>query len=286
MGKEILSNACPGKKRVSMSRCLISIFMGLCSLTFIVPFYYMFSNAMKTKTEYYLNQFALPRSWNWKAFSTMITNYKIFRYMYHSVIIVVLTVCTVIPISVCSSYTFAKYRFRGKNAIYLLMIACMTIPMQVIAIPIYIGFGKFNLVNTYAGMLLVNLGMMCGCVVMMSSFFQGIPNELLDEAKIDGCGFFASILHVVIPVGLPAILIEVILTVTNVWNDLFMPQVLLTKTNVKPIMVALTELTNKYQTEPTYMMAGLFMCSMPTLLVFLIFQKYIMRGVLLGAIKG
>lgn len=280
------SKVCQPKKNVSLSRWLISIFMGLCSITFIVPFYYMFVNAMKSKTEYYLNQFSLPSTWNWKAFSTMIVNYKIFRYMAHSAIIVALTVCVVIPISVCSSYTFAKYRFRGKNVIYLAMIACMTIPMQVIAIPIYIGLGKINLVNTYAGILLVNMGMMCGSVVMMSSFFKGIPDELLDEAMIDGCGYFGSILHVVIPIGLPAISIEIILMITNTWNDLFIPQILLTKANVKPIMVALTELTQKYQVEPTYMLAGLLMCSLPTLLVFLVFQKHIMKGVLIGAIKG
>ena len=134
--------------------------------------------------------------------------------------------------------------------------------------------------------LAMALGMMCGSVVMMSSFFKGIPDELLDEAMIDGCGYFGSILHVVIPIGLPAISIEIILMITNTWNDLFIPQILLTKANVKPIMVALTELTQKYQVEPTYMLAGLLMCSLPTLLVFLVFQKHIMKGVLIGAIKG
>ncbi len=274
------------KKKTDVTKWLVSVFMGFCSLTFIVPFYYLFVNAMKGKTEYYLSQFALPKTWKWQTFIIMIKNYKIFNYMRNSTIIVLITLCIVIPISVCSAYTFAKYRFSGSNAFYMMMIACMTIPPQVTAIPMYIGLGKMKLVSTYAGMALVNMGMMCGAIVMMTSFFRTIPDELLDEAKIDGCGYFSSVWHVIVPVGKPAISIETILLITNVWNDLFMPQIMMQKKAVKPIMVAITELTSKYSNEPTYIMAGLFMCSIPTLVVFLVFQKYIMKGVLVGAIKG
>lgn len=268
-------------------RILMSVIMGLGCISFIAPFLYMLFNALKTKTEYYLDPFSLPpNELHWESFEIMIKNFHLFKYMGHSALIVLLAVILVIPISVCVSYTFAKYKFRGSNFLYLLMIACMTIPPQVTVVPLFIMLGKAKLLNTFASIGLVNMGLMCGCTVMMTSFFRSIPNELLDAATIDGCGYFGTIWNVVVPVGKPVIVIQLILLITSTWNDLFYPQVLLQKNTVKTAMVAITELVGKYDQEPTYQMAALLLCAIPTLVIFMIFQKFIIKGALEGAVKG
>lgn len=278
------------KKKITKERIIrwiMSLIMGIGSISFIAPFIFMLSNALKTKTEYYLDPFSLPpNELHWESFQVMIKNFHLTRYMGHSAMIVIIAIITVIPISVCVSYTFAKFKFRGSNFLYLLMIASMTIPPQVTIVPLYIIFGKMKMLNTFGAIGLVNMGLMCGCTVMMTSFFRSIPNELLDAATIDGCGYFRTVWNVIIPVGKPVISIQLILLITSVWNDLFNPQVLLQKNEVKTAMVAISELYGKYDQEPTYQLAGLLICCIPTLVIYLLFQKYIIKGALEGAVKG
>ena len=274
-------------KKEDVIKWIMSIIMGVGCISFIAPFVYMLSNALKTKTEYYLDPFGLPpNALHWESFEVMIKNFHLFRYMGHSALIVLIAIILVIPVSVCVSYTFAKFKFRGSNLLYLLMIACMTIPPQVTVVPLYIALGRLGILNSFASIGLVNMGLMCGCTVMMTSFFRSIPNELLDAATIDGCGYFGTVWNVIVPVGKPAIAIQLILLITTVWNDLFYPQVLLQKNEVKTAMVAITELVGKYDQEPTYQLAALLICCIPTLVVYLFFQKYIIKGALEGAVKG
>lgn len=266
---------------------LIVIIMALLGLSFIYPFYYLFINSVKGMTEYYKTPFAWPSGeFDWNTYKTMLSNFKILKYFGHTLIVVLGTLIVVIPVSICTAFTFSKFKFRGSNFFYLLMVASMTIPAQVTAVPLYTIFGKLNLLNTYTGMIIANLSFMCGSTVMMSAFFKSIPNELLDAAKIDGCGYFQTIKNVVLPIGKPIIVVQVILTVNNIWNELFLSSIILQKSDVKTIMPALSDLIGQYIQQPTYSMAGMLLAAMPTLIVFILFQKQIVRGVLAGAVKG
>ena len=266
---------------------IIVIIMALLGCSFIYPFYYLFINSVKGMTEYYKTPFAWPNGeFDWNTYKAMLSNFKILKYFGHTLIVVIGTLIIVIPVSICTAFTFSKFKFRGSNFFYLLMVASMTIPAQVTAVPLYTIFGKLNLLNTYTGMIIANLSFLCGSTVMMSSFFKSIPNELLDAAKIDGCGYFQTIKNVVLPIGKPIIVVQIILTINNIWNELFLSSIILQKSNVKTIMPALSELIGQYSQKPTYSMAGMLLASLPTLIVFILFQKQIVRGVLAGAVKG
>ena len=264
--------------------CVLLVIVGV---IFIYPYFYLICNSLKTAVNYYKNDFALPSSpLAWDTYRTMIKGFKIFRYFKNTAIIAVISEIIVIPISVCTAYTFAKIRFKGLNGVYLLMVAAMTIPAQVTAIPIYIYFGKLGLNNTYWALILWNLTMICGCTVMMTSFFKTIPNELIDAARVDGCGYFGTIWNVIVPVGKPIIVIQIILNLTTIWNELFMSKILLQKASVKTVMVALSELNDKYAQKPTHTFAGMALAALPTILLFLIFQKHIIKDAAGGAVKG
>lgn len=275
------------KPKYSLWIWILAFILILIGVAFIYPYFYLFQNSFKTTTEYYLNDFGMPKfPLDWKTYKTIINGFKIFRYFKNTLIVALASEAIIIPISVCTAFTFAKLKFKGLNAVYLLMVACMTIPAQVTAIPIFIYFGKVGLNNTYWALIIWNLTLICGCTVMMTSFFKTIPNSLLDSAKVDGCGYFGTIWNVIVPVGKPIIVIQTILNLTSIWNELFMSKILLQKTSVKTIMVALSEMEDKYTENPTYAFAGMVLAAIPTVILFLIFQKYIIKDATAGAVKG
>lgn len=276
------------KKKITIPTILLMLLMAVIAFTFVYPFYYLFINSIKaTSLDFYKSPFSWPENGaTLKTYQTMIEGFKIFRYFGSTLIVVIGTIVLITPLSICTAFTFAKYRFRGSNFWYLMMVAAMTVPAQITIIPIFIAFGKLGLVNNYSGMILLNMGMICSTVVMMTSYFRGIPNELLDSARLDGCGYFRTIWNIVVPIGKPAITIQTILNVNVIWNNLFSSRIILQKQNVKMIMPAIADLVGKYEGEPTYMFAGMLLAVLPTLLVYLVFQKQIVRGVLAGSVKG
>lgn len=266
---------------------VISAILIIVGLIFMVPFAYLVFNSFKGTTEYIMKPFKLPDfPLDWKTYKVMLSNFKILKYFKNTAIVAVISEIIIIPISICTAFTFAKIKFRGSNLIYLLMVAAMTIPAQVTAIPVYIYFGKFGLINEYLGLIIWNLTLICGCTVMMTSFFKLIPNELLDSAKVDGCGYFGTVLHVVMPVGKPTIIIQIILNLTSIWNELFMAKIVLQKSSMRTVMVALTMLEDQYAEYPTYSFAGMVLAAIPTIVLFFVFQKYIIKDAMGGAVKG
>ena len=276
------------KKKITLPTIALMLLMAAIGFTFLYPFYYLFINSIKaTSLDFYKAPFSWPEHGSTlKTYKTMIEGFKIFRYFKSTLIVLLGTIVLITPISICTAFTFAKYKFRGSNFWYLMMVAAMTVPAQITIIPVFIAFGKLGLVNNYAGMIVLNMGMICSTVVMMTSYFRAIPNELLDSARLDGCGYFRTILNIVVPIGKPAITIQTILNVNVIWNNLFASRIILQKQGVKMIMPAIADLVGKYEGEPTYMFAGMLLAVLPTLLVYLIFQRQIVRGVLAGSVKG
>ena len=283
-----MKNSLKKKRLLSPGTIVLFIIILAVGATFLYPFYYLFVNSIKpTSLEFYKYPFSWPKDeMTLQTYKVMIENFKIFKYFGNTIVVLLGTLLLIMPIAVCTAFTFAKYRFRGSNFLYLMMVGAMTVPAQITAIPIYIAFGKLGLVNNFAGMIIVNLGMVCSSVVMMTSFFRAIPNHLLDSARLDGCGYFRTIWNIVVPIGKPAITIQLIMNVNVIWNNLFTSKILLQKADVKMIMPAIADLVGKYEGEPTYMMAGMLLAILPTLIIYLIFQKQIVNGVLAGSIKG
>jgi ABC-type glycerol-3-phosphate transport system permease component len=142
------------------------------------------------------------------------------------------------------------------------------------------------LVNTYWSVIFVYVGMFIPEVVLlMTSGFRGIPDELIEAAKLDGAGYFNILRYIVIPMGMPAIILCIIFYFIVTWNDLFTPMILLQSMDRRTVMVALAGLATRYAGDPTFQFAGLVLASIPAVLVYAVFQRYIIRGISLGATK-
>jgi ABC-type glycerol-3-phosphate transport system permease component len=184
------------------------------------------------------------------------------------------------------SYAFAKLRFRWTQPLYLAIVATLFIPAQVTMIPMYVLFAKVDLVNTYGGVILAYLAQFIPEVVMlMTANFRSIPNEMLEAGEIDGCRYHETLWHIIMPTGRAAIFLTIIFYFIVMWNDLFIPMVLIQKMDMRTVTVALATLIARYTGDPPYQFAGLLLSAVPALLVYVVFQQYIIKGLTAGAIK-
>lgn len=274
-------------KKIKISTIVQFLILLIIGLTFLYPIYYLMVNALKTNNGFYKDPAGLPvLPLQWKNFVVMFKNFKILKYIKNTLIVMLGSMLMYMPIAVCNSFTFAKYKFRGSNLLYFLMIAGMTMPGQVTAIPIYVGLAKVQLVDTYFGMMLCFLGMTFGATVMMTSFFRSVPTEVLESARMDGCGYFKTLWYMILPMAKPIIAIQTIIGFNGMWNALFMPKIMLRKDSVKMIMPAIADLVSTYEGSPVNLMAGMLIAIVPTLIVYMIFKKQIINGITAGAVKG
>jgi raffinose/stachyose/melibiose transport system permease protein len=256
------------------------------SASFLFPFYYMFVNAFKTTPEYYVSAFGLPRVFDWSNFATMISQFRIQINMLNSLFISLSTIALITVVGVLAAYVFAKRPFPGSGGVFLAIIFTMFMPNQVTLIPLYFLYSKINLINTPFSVIICFLAAgIPSCIMLLTAYFKGIPDELCEAAIIDGCGFFATIRNVIVPMGKPVIAVNATFVFLRTWNDFLTPLVLLTRKETQTVMVALSALVSRYSADPPYQMAGLLIATVPAVVMYLFFQKYLVEGVNAGSLK-
>jgi raffinose/stachyose/melibiose transport system permease protein len=247
----------------------------------------MFMNSVKSRTDYFINPFSVwGLKLTWDNYLTMISQFKILNLFANSFYISFFSIILLLCFGTVASYAFAKLKFTGKNFIYLLVISTLFIPVQATIIPLYVFFSRIHLVNTYWSVVFIYVGMFIPEVILlMTSTFRGIPDELIEAAKLDGAGFFDVLRYVIIPMGRSAIVLCIIFYFIVTWNDLFSPMILLQSMDKRTVMVALAALLSRYSGDPTFQFAGLVLASIPAILVYAVFQQYIIKGISAGATK-
>jgi ABC-type glycerol-3-phosphate transport system permease component len=145
---------------------------------------------------------------------------------------------------------------------------------------------KIHLVNTYWAVVLTYLGMFLPEVILlMTSTFRGIPDEMIEAAELDGAGYFGILRYIVVPMGMPAIILCIIFYFIVTWNDLFTPMILLQDMDIRTVVVALASLISRYTGDPTLQFAGLILTAIPAILIYAVFQQYIIKGISAGSTK-
>lgn len=275
------------KRAHRVKNSIIFILLSLLTLTFIYPVYYMFINSVKSRPEYFTNPFGIPReTLQFINFETMISQMHLFRLFLNSFIISVVTVVLMLVIGVFASYVFAKLEFKGKGIIYLAVIMTMFIPIQVTIIPLYGLFADAGFVDSYWSVSFSYVSIWIPeAILLMTATFRGILHELFESAEIDGCNYFQKIRHVVLPMGRAAIFLTIIFYFIMSWNDLFTPLIFLQSMDKQTVMVALAGLMGRYQGSPTLQFAGLLLGAIPALIIYILFQKQIIGGLTVGALK-
>jgi raffinose/stachyose/melibiose transport system permease protein len=270
------------KTKPKTSKILIFLALVILAISNLYPLLFVFLNSLKTRPEYLTNPFNLPDLGQlaWNNYVTMISQFQILKLFKNTLIISVLTIFFLLTFGIVASYAFSKIKFIGKDVIYFLIVSSMFVPVQVTIIPIYMLFSKIHLVNTYWAVVFTYLGMFLSeAILLMTATFRGIPDEIIEAAELEGAGYFDILRYVIVPMGRPAIVLCIIYYFIVTWNDLFTPLILLTDMDSRTVMVALASLISRYSGDPTFQFAGLFLAAIPAILVYAIFQKYIIKGI-------
>lgn len=192
-----------------------------------------------------------------------------------------------ILLGILTGYVFSKLRFRGSEALFIFIVAGMFYPPQIVLIPLFRLFNAVHLYDTLWPMIIVHAAFGIPiCTLVMRNFFAAVPNAIREAAIIDGANEWQVLVRVMLPVSLPAIAVLATLQFTWIWNDFLWPIIFTQSDEMRTIMVGLASLKGQYSVAYGVQGAMSIIASIPTLLVFIFFQRYFIRGLTLGSVKG
>jgi len=215
----------------------------------------------------------------------LFTRLNLARTFANSVVVTLGITLSSLVVNSMAGYAFAKLRFRGRDAIFRVLVAAMVIPAQVGMMPLFLMVKGLGLVNTPWGVMIPGLAGVFG-IFMIRQFALSIPDELLDAARIDGASEFRIYWTVVLPVLRPILVTMATFSVLSAWNDFMWPLIVLSDDRRYTLPVALASLVGEHVQDTELMMAGSVLTVLPVLIVFLVMQRSYVRGVLMGSVKG
>ncbi|BFH11676.1 carbohydrate ABC transporter permease [Paenibacillus melissococcoides] len=265
----------------------IALYAGLTclALLFLVPVYVLLVTSFKGLDEITLERmWALPKSLDWSGYREAVS--KLYPHLSNSFLLAVPATLLSALFGSMNGYVLSKWQFKGSNALFALMLFGMFIPYQSILIPLIQFMQRIHLYNSIPGLILIHVvyGLPV-CTLMFRNFYVAIPNEMLEAAKIDGCGFFGIYKNMMVPLSVTGFVVVGIWQFTNIWNE-FLFAVTMTTQKQQPIMVALQNLSGSQIVQWNVQMAGALLAALPTLLVYIFLGRYFIRGLLAGSIKG
>ena len=209
------------------------------------------------------------------------------KYILNSFIVASMTVVVDLVFSVFAGYSLSRFRYPGRKAIMTITLSAQVFPVVVIIISLYEFFSKFKLMNTYHGLSLADVAMSLPLSVwMLKSFCDSVPRSLDEAAKVDGCGRFMTMMRIVLPLLKPGMLAVGIYAFLMSWDDYMLGLVIMTKTPLKTLPVGISEtFLGEFGFDYAGMMTISVVASLPVLLLFLVFQKYMVAGLTGGAVK-
>jgi len=273
-------------KRIRLSRVAIYAVLILFCLFYLMPFYVMVITSLKPYEELNVTRmWELPKTLSIEglveAWQRVAPNFR------NSIEITVPAALISSVLGSINGYIFAKWRFRGSDTIFMLFMFGMFLPYQGILIPLVRTLQAFHLYGTQLGLILTH------CIfgipitaLLFRGYYAGIPDELLDAGKIDGCGFFRLYRHILLPISMPGFAVVLLWQFTSIWNDFLIGLVVLSNPSRAPVNVAVQNIAGSWSVEWNVQMSAALIAALPTIVVYLSMGKLFMRGLLAGAVKG
>jgi glucose/mannose transport system permease protein len=282
--------------RARVLRILLFTVIGLFALYYLLPLFVMVATSLKSLDEIRAGSLvSLPRAvtfepWlkAWQSACVGVLCDGLRSYVWNSVAMVVPAVLISTALGAINGYALTKWRFRGADTIFGLMLFGAFIPFQVVLLPMARTLGLLGLAGTVTGLVLVHTVYgLAFTTLFFRNFFVGVSNGIVQAAKIDGAGFFGVFFKVLLPMAPPAIVVTVIWQFTQIWND-FLFGVAFTVGDSNPVTVALNNVVNTSTGVKEYNvdMAAAIIAALPTLLVYVFAGRYFVRGLAAGALKG
>ena len=266
---------------------VIHIFLFTIAISCVFPLLWMIGSSLKTQSTIFSDVSLIPRQMHWENYYIAWKEGGFGRYFINSIFYTTAVVIGIIVVSSLAAYAFSRFNFQGKNLMFYAFMAAMMIPIPGSFVPLYVLLNKLHLRNTQLGYILcmINVGLSTS-IFLFKTFFDKMPRELEDAARIDGCTKFGIWWNVALPLAKPVLAVVVVFNALNVWNEYLLALLIFDSRSLMPLQVALMTFQGEYITRYHLLMAGLTITAIPIIIVYCLMQKYIVKGVTQGAIVG
>ncbi|MCY9665630.1 carbohydrate ABC transporter permease [Paenibacillus alginolyticus] len=276
-----------GKRRRGWGRGVINVGLTLYALVTLYPLIWLFMSALKSNEEFHSRPFLLPTVWKW---DNIVRAWKVSGMglsLWNSTVVTVASLVLTLVIGALAAFVLSRFEFKWKPFFMGLFLLGMLIPIHSTLVPLFIIMKKIGLLNTYGALILPYAAFELPLAIfVIAAYLITIPKEIEEAALIDGTGYWGIFFRMMLPLSLPALSTVAILGFLRFWNDFAFALVFISKPALKTVPLSLSAFATGYMTDYELTMAALAIAVLPTIIVFLLFQEQIMKGMTAGAVKG
>lgn len=271
----------PGNGKLAVHAVLL-----IGAVVMLVPFLWMLSTSVKTYAEsMHVPPVWLPSSWQFENYANVLDKINFGRYYLNTFLMTAGRTAGQLILCSFAGYAFACMRFPGKSVIFLVMLSVLMIPSQVIMIPSFVILRSLNWLDTFYALIIPGIFSAFG-TFLLRQFFMGLPKELEEAAKIDGCGYFGILTRVYLPLSVSALVSLAIFTIMAAWNDLQWPLIMTSEDDMRVLSIGISSFQGQNATDYPLLMAAAVMATLPIIIIFIFFQRYFIEGIAMSGIKG
>ena len=269
-----------------MKKYILYGFLIISGLVTLAPFIWMVSASFMYDghASVYPPRF-FPDKFTFDQYTALFSRLNIMRNLLNSLCISILVTGISLIFNSMAGYAFAKYRFKGKNKLFNLLLSSMIIPAQVTMLPLFLMLKEFGFINTYMALIIPGLANIFG-IFLIRQYALSIPDSLIESARLDGASDFQIYWKIILPLAVPILVTLAIFTFMGTWNDFLWPLIALNDSSMYTLPVTLANLMGEHTKDPELMMAGSVLTILPVIIVFLVLQKYYIKGIMMGSVKG
>lgn len=274
------------KRGILIKHVITHIILILGAVVMITPFLWMIITALKTYPEtIHVPPTFLPKNWQFQNFVKVFNQIDLLTYYKNTIIMVVGR--TIGQLFLCSltAYAFARMQFKGRNVLFVLVLALLMVPSQIVLIPSFVVMRQFGWIDTFYALIAPGIFSSFG-VFLLRQFFMAIPKELDESAKIDGCSYFGIYWRIILPLSKPAMVALAIFAIISTWNDFLWPLIVTNSDQMRVLSIGLASFQGQYVTDYPMLMTGGVLATIPMIIIFIFLQKYFIEGISLTGTKG
>ena len=274
-----------GKRRIWKSVLYQAAATGIGLLVIFPVLYALGTSFMKSTEILSLNPRMLPRRIDFSNYHAVWENTMMLRFIWNSVFVTTITCCLRVVTAALAAYGYACFDFKGKNLFFYLTVGTMLIPGEVTLLTNYETISKLHMINTYQGIIIMFIGSATS-VFIMRQYFLGVSASIKEVSEMDGCGDIRFFTRILIPISKPILVTVFITAFVEIWNVYLWPMLITNRNEMRTVQVGIAQLNSSEGSAYGVIMAGAVIVLIPSLLVFIIFQKQIINGMVTGSVKG
>jgi ABC-type glycerol-3-phosphate transport system permease component len=253
----------------------------------LLPTLFVILTALKTQADYSFDKIGFPAAPTLDNVETAMRGGRFGLWFVNSILLAFGSTAISLMVAAPAAFAFSRMRFKGQTLLLALVTALMVIPPVVLILPLFILLTRVGLTSSLQGVMLVYAGLLTPfSVFLLTSFFRAVPNALIESASIDGAASHTVLLRIMLPLTAPAMATLVVVNSLYVWNDLLIALVLLPRDELRTLMVGVTIFGSRYNSDVPVAMMGMLLASLPMLLVYIVAQRFFIRGLASGGLKG